>query len=127
MLVAVLALLVTPSLRTPRALFYADDLSKESLGAFSRSRRWDNAFVRRLAVPVLLFDTLCAECHPYFPSSIDPDIPRAGRPSKFDYVDCVAVVLMRLPLDCEKISKVLQIEFGSARVQSQRSLRCRAQ
>ena len=60
MLVAVLALLVTPSLRTPRALFYADDMSKESFGAFTRSRRWDDAFDRFLAVPVFLLDTLCA-------------------------------------------------------------------
>ena len=62
-----------------------------------------------------VFDAQRKRCRPHFPASIDHDVARAGRPSTYDYVDCVAVVLRRLNLDCKKASEVSQIEFFRGR------------
>ena len=101
--------LVTP--RVPR--FSQADFPEVSFWAHTRKRRVDTAFMRYLGMPLFVFDAFVVHMRPHLPS-YDPELVRAGRPSRFDHVDVVALVLRRTQLRCVRLGEALEIEFGAA-------------
>jgi hypothetical protein len=101
--------LVTP--RVPR--FYQADFPEVSFWTHTRRRRVDTVFMRYLGTPLFVFDALVEYMRPHL-TSYDVEHVRAGRPSRFDHVDVVAVVLRRTQLCCVRLGEALEIEFSAA-------------